>query len=218
MEAALGFDIRCSEQRMLAAGKFVTKFWNIARFISSFPQTKQNDKIKLMPADKWILAELAKLTHECMKGYNDFNFFIPATKIREFAWNTFAAHYLEMAKTRAYGQNKNFSRDEQLAAWFTLHHCLRVLTLLLAPIAPFLTEVIWQKLYGEESIHKQEFPQAEFKSSAMASLTQKLTDFNSQVWDEKKKKNLSLKDEIKMKVPAELKMFEKDLVVMHNLV
>ncbi|HLC39495.1 MAG TPA: hypothetical protein VJJ76_01285, partial [archaeon] len=67
-------------------------------------------------------------------------------------------------------------------------------------------------------IHKQEFPQAEFKSSAMASLTQKLTDFNSQVWDEKKKKNLSLKDEIKMKVPAELKMFEKDLVVMHNLV
>jgi len=216
-EASLGFDIRCSEQRMLAAGKFVTKFWNIARFISSFPQPKQNDKIKLTPSDKWILAELAKLTDECMKGYNDFNFFIPATKIREFAWNTFAAHYLEMAKTRAYGQNKNFSRDEQLAAWFTLHHCLRVLNLLLAPIAPFLTEVIWQKLYGEESIHKQEFPQAEFKSSAMASLTQKLVDFNSQVWDEKKKKNLSLKDPLKLKISAELKQFEKDLVAMHNL-
>jgi len=217
-ETSLGYDFRTSEPRIQSAGKFLTKFWNIARFISAFPQPKLklNEKIKLTHADKWILAELAKLSEECMKGYNDFNFFIPATKIREFAWNTFAAHYIEMAKTRAYGQ-KNFTKEEQLAAWFTLHYCLRAMTLLLAPIIPFATEFLWLKLYGMDSIHKEVFPKIEYKSPIFVKQTEKLLDFNSRVWDEKKKKNLSLKDPIEAKIPEELKMFEKDLLAMHNI-
>jgi len=214
-ESSLGFDFRSSEQRIQSAGKFITKLWNIARFISSFPQPKTAPK--LTATDKWILAELSQLIAECMKGYKDFNFFIPATKIREFAWNIFAAHYIEMAKTRGYGQNKSFTKDDQLAAWFTLHCCLRTMILLLAPIIPFATEFIWQKLYGTESVHKQEFPKVEYKNPKLLKITPKLLDFNSRVWDEKKKKNLSLKDAIKMKIPNDLKQFEKDLVAMHNL-
>lgn len=223
-EASLGFDIRTSEQRIQAAGKFLTKYWNIMRYVSSFPQAKPpspKEKIKLTSSDKWILAELAKLTEECLKGYEDFNFFIPATKIREFAWNVFAAHYIEMAKTRAYGQ-KGFTKEEQAAAWFTLHHCLRVMNILLAPIIPFVTEFVWEKLYQAdvESVHQQEFPKAEYKkykSKAMTDISEKLLAFNSQVWDEKKKKGLSLKDSIDVKIPKELKAFEKDLIAMHNL-
>jgi len=215
-ESSLGFDFRASEQRIQSAGKFLTKFWNIARFISQFPQTTAKEKIKLTATDKWILAELSKLTEECLKGYKDFNFFIPATKIREFAWNVFAAHYIEMVKTRAYGE-KGFTKEEQDAAWFTLHYCLRIMSLLLAPIIPFVTEFVWTKMYGTESVHKQEFPKIEYKNNTMLAVSQKLLDFNSKVWDEKKKKNMSLKDEIKMKIPEELKMFEKDLVAMHNI-
>ena len=36
------------------------------------------------------------------KGYEEYNFFIPAIAIREFTWNGFAAHYIEMVKARAY--------------------------------------------------------------------------------------------------------------------
>ena len=45
-----------------------------------------------------------------------------------------------------------------------------------------------------------------------------IVDFNSKVWNEKKAKGLSLKEEIKMEIPAELKAFEKDLIAMHKLV
>ena len=57
-EATLGSDFRCSEMRIAAAHKFMTKLWNLSRFISSFPQVKT---AKLQPSDKWILSELSLL-------------------------------------------------------------------------------------------------------------------------------------------------------------
>ena len=54
-EANLGYDFRLSEDRVAGAGKFLTKLWNTARFIASFPEPKS---AKLMPADGWILSEL----------------------------------------------------------------------------------------------------------------------------------------------------------------
>ena len=35
-EGNLGYDFRCSEQRIASAQKFLSKLWNVARFISSF--------------------------------------------------------------------------------------------------------------------------------------------------------------------------------------
>ncbi|MEM3041403.1 MAG: class I tRNA ligase family protein, partial [Nitrososphaerota archaeon] len=71
-EASLGYDFRISEQRIASAGRFLTKLWNIARFVSQFPYPR---RAKLSPTDRWILAELNKLVNECIDGYNSFNFF-----------------------------------------------------------------------------------------------------------------------------------------------
>ena len=65
-EASQGSDFRCSEARIAGAHKFLTKLWNISRFISSFPQVKN---AKLLPSDKWILSELSALVDLCVDGY-----------------------------------------------------------------------------------------------------------------------------------------------------
>ncbi|MCW3980538.1 MAG: valine--tRNA ligase, partial [Candidatus Bathyarchaeota archaeon] len=210
-ESSLGSDFRCSEQRIIAASKFLTKLWNITRFISIFPEPK---KAKLTKTDRWILAELNTLTEDCMKGYGDFNFFIPANKIREFTWNIFAPHYIEMAKARAYGQG--FSKEDQKATWFTLHTCLKTILLLLAPITPFITDFTWRKLYSKKSIHSEKFPEGEWKTD-LKKLTAKLMEFNSEIWDTKKKQGLSLKERIEIEIPKELKIFKKDLIAMHKI-
>ncbi len=87
----------------------MTKLWNLSRFISSFPQVKT---AKLQPSDKWILSELTLLIQKSMKGYRDYNFFVPSTAIRDFVWETFASHYLEMVKPRAYGEGFTKSSAE----------------------------------------------------------------------------------------------------------
>ncbi len=210
-ESSLGSDFRVSEQKIQSASKFITKLWNVSRFISMFPIPK---KAKLTETDKWILAELNLLVKKCLKGYEDFNFFVPANELRDFLWKVFADHYIEMVKTRAYGGG--FTKSEKQAAWSTLHTCLETILQLLAPISPFSTDYIATKLYHNYSIHAEEFPKAKW-NTASSKLTKKIVGFNSKVWNEKKKKGLSLKDEIKIKIPKELKKFEKDLRAMHNI-
>ena len=87
---------------------------------------------------------------------------------------------------------------------------------LLAPITPFITEHLWQTLYSQDSIHKENLPDIE-NLDDMSEMTQLLSEFNSKIWNEKKEKELSLKDSIKIDVPETLSQFKKDLIAMHNL-
>jgi valyl-tRNA synthetase len=210
-ESGLGSDFRYSEDRIEGSSKFLTKLWNISRFISMFPQPA---KAELTHTDKWILSELNELVKNCKKGYDDFDFFIPANAIREFTWNLFASHYIEMVKTRAYGEG--FNKKEQEAAWHTLHSVLKSLLKLFAPIAPYITDYVWRELYRKESIHLEPLPESEWKFG-LEKLTEKIVDFDNKIWKMKKDKGLSLKTEIEIEIPEELKLFGKDLIKMHNI-
>jgi len=206
-----GYDFRCNEQKIDSTKKFLSKLWNVSRFLSSFPVIETGSP---SASDKWILVELDKLVIECKKGYEEYNFFIPAIAIREFTWNVFAAHYIEMVKARAYGIE--FSDEERDGAIFTLHKTLSTILKLLAPITPFITEHLWKELYSENSIHKQRQVEPENIEND-DNITKEIAEFNSKVWNEKKSQSLSLKDSIKIEVPEILKPFEKDLKSMHNL-
>jgi len=210
-EINLGYDFRCSEQKIESTKKFLSKLWNVSRFLSGFPVLKSG---KLGATDKWILSELDKIIIECKKGYSEFNFFIPATAIREFTWNLFAAHYIEMVKGRAYGTG--FSDDERDGAIYTLHKVFSTILHLLAPITPFITDYLWQSLYSDKTIHKERFVEPE-NNEGLTKFTKEIVEFNSNVWNKKKETGLSLKDSIDFQVPANLEPFSKDLRVMHNL-
>ncbi|MCH7648498.1 MAG: valine--tRNA ligase, partial [Thaumarchaeota archaeon] len=207
-----GYDFRCNEQKIESNKKFLSKLWNVSRFLSSFPVIESGT---LTVSDKWVLSELDNLVKECKKGYDEYNFFIPAIAIREFTWNLFAAHYIEMVKARAYGIG--FSDEERDGAIFTLHKTLSTILKLLAPITPFITEHLWKILYSKESIHKQKQVEPE-NIEIQSNITKEITEFNSKVWNEKKSQNLSLKDSIKIEIPTILEPFKKDLKSMHNLV
>ncbi|HEX7140944.1 MAG TPA: valine--tRNA ligase [Nitrososphaeraceae archaeon] len=227
-ETNLGQDFRCSEQSISNSQKFLSKLWNLGRFLSSFevPKEFSTEPLKnnnnLLHTDKWILSELDKLINTCIKGYDNYNFFIPATSIRDFTWNVFASHYVEMIKGRAYdNQNKNF----QVSSLYTLHRCFSIILLLVAPICPFITEKLWKTLYSSESIHIQRFPKTNDFFKDFEKYTEKIIEFNSLVWNKKKNsinpntgKPLSLKDATSINVPSELNEFEQDLKTMHNLI
>lgn len=221
-EGSLGHDFRCSEQRIAGSKNFLSKLWNIGRFISSFDILAETPP-QLFATDEWIISQLSILIEDCKKGYNDFNFFVPSNAIREFTRNLFAAHYIEMVKARAYNQEDSIGHK---SAIFTLHRCLSTILLLLAPICPFITEELWTKIYSAKSIHIQhlpDFPQGDYHE--LSKYTGLITDFNSKVWNKKKEtilektgKPLSLKDPIDISIPTELNLFKKDLELMHNLI
>jgi len=210
-EASLGSDFRCSEAKIASVQKYMTKLWNLLRFISSFPIVENAEPAQ---TDRWILAELSNLIDESLKGYREFDFFIPANRLRVFVWNIFASHYVEMVKPRAYRAE---DPSGQRAAWSTLHTCVKSILLLHAPITPFITDYFWRKLYGEKSIHMQRFPEAVWDRS-LASKTSEIIEFNSRVWNLKKSLGKSLKDPIKVEIPSSLSIFSQDLISMHNII
>jgi valyl-tRNA synthetase len=238
-EANLGYDFRCSEQRIAGAQKFLSKLWNIGRFLSSFEVIGERQAPPyLEPSDRWILAELARVVKECRRGYIEYNFFVPANAIRDFTWHLFAAHYIEMVKGRAYitntndGNNKNDEEERgKKSALYTLHRCFSTILSLIAPVIPFIVEELWTKMYSSETpIHRQAMFKKEEEleeieeDAEMTKYTKAIIDFNSMVWNKKKEtisketgKPLSLKDPIDIPVPPELEQFGVDLKAMHNL-
>jgi len=217
-ESRLGSNYRFSEERVKSAALFITKLWNIARFISSFPII--NDKFELAALDKMILAQLNDLIVECNRGYDELDMYVPANAVRTFAWNFFADHYVEAVKSRAYNQYGEFDQKLQRGAWYTLHTCLIAILKLLAPICPFITEALWRELYSHESIHLQPFPEKKKElESNLRALSTQFVNFNTTIWKYKKEKNIALSQQIDAAVygPKELKVFEADLKAMHKI-
>ncbi|MHA1410129.1 MAG: valine--tRNA ligase [Candidatus Odinarchaeia archaeon] len=220
LEAGVGSDIRYSEDRLSGAFKFLTKLWNIARFVSMFPV--QEERVKLEPADNWILNRLKELIEKTRQGYSKLDFQQPATSIRTFTWELFASHYLELVKPRCYNRDNYFTEEKQKAGWYTIHTCLKTIIKLLAPICPFITEKIYQELYAKgESIHKTELPYNQLdwitteKNEAEKNI---ILQFNKAVWSFKKKLNIPLNAEVKkVYAPVEVKPYIKDLEKMHNI-
>jgi valyl-tRNA synthetase len=219
-EANLGQDFRCSEQKVAEAQKFLTKLWNVGRFISSF-EVIISPPQRTLATDEWILGELGKVISGCLRGYQDLNFFVPAYLIKEFTWNVFASHYLELIKARAY--NSNYY-DGYRSALYALHKCFSTILILLSPICPFITEKLWQELYSTKSIHLQSLPSDDNPYQEMCRYSNQIVEFNSMVWNKKKQtistetgKLLSLRDSIYIEIPPELQIFKGDLINMHNL-
>ncbi|HYY48063.1 MAG TPA: valine--tRNA ligase [Thermoplasmata archaeon] len=202
-----GDDFRISEAKVGGAAKFITKLWNVARFISSFEEPPAG---KLLPADEWILAELNRLIEASRGSYEDLNLFLPANRCREFLWNLFAPHYMEMVKARAY--------EGDTGARWTLHAGLRDLLRLLAPIAPFSTDKIWRSMYGG-SVHAETFPlPRDGIPGSRADFTEKIVAFNGDIWKRKRDEGLPLNAELRgVVIQHDLKPFEADLRRMHRL-
>ncbi|WP_440058924.1 valine--tRNA ligase [Thermogladius sp. 4427co] len=212
----LGYDYRFSENMIKTGLLFVTKLWNIARFISSFPEPGE---YVLRGIDEATIAYLHHVIKKVDEAYSNLDVYEPIHEIYQFTWNYFASHYIELVKSRAYNANGKYDRREQAGAWFTLHYVLRNILRMLAPIMPFVTDALYRRLYGR-SVHLEEFPAASEEYLARDyQLALKTVEVDSAIWGFKKKKGMKLSDPVKSKVylPAEVGSVLEELRDLHKL-
>ncbi len=216
LQASHGSDIRFSWEKLDGNSKFLSKLFNVARFISSFPILDESEEIYTSNSDQWILKSLDSLIIRCKKGYDALDFSLPAESIYSWVWNIFAPHYLELVKSRAYGTD--FSEKDQKSAFMTMHIVLKTILKLLAPICPYITDYLHRELYSQDtSIHIEKFPIASGEES-VAGITKALISLNSFIWKTKKDLNFSLKAAIlKLWIPKILEPIAMDLKAMHTV-
>jgi len=143
---------------------FVTKLWNIGRFLLSNVGDGAVLSLQLLPesrftrADKWILGRLSKAIEDVGVAlgparYRENDAWREVERsqglrlseyveiARRFIWNEFADWYVEGAKARlsAGGQDADVARA-------VLIHVFDQSLRLLHPVVPFVTEALWQRL------------------------------------------------------------------------
>jgi valyl-tRNA synthetase len=122
---------------------FCNKLWNASRFALTNLQGLDPDKFgkaEMTIVDRWILSRLAKTAGQVTTGLDEFKFSEPLSQLYRFLWNDFCDWYLEWCKPRMQDEQHRPIAQNVLA--FVLDQTLR----LLHPVAPFVTEGIFQKL------------------------------------------------------------------------
>ena len=155
-----GYDVPFRWNELEYGKKFLTKLWNVTRFIlGNTTETLSPKKPGKPPLiDRWLLASLQKLTQEVSEAFETFQFNTALEAIRNFTWHVLADDYLEAVKHRL--QPERDPADLK-AAQYCLQEALLTICKLLAPICPHVSEAIYHQLSAKttKSIHKESWPE-----------------------------------------------------------
>lgn len=103
--------------------------------------------------DKWILTRLAQLTDDVTKNFDIYKLLEPVRSIREFI-DELSTWYLRRSRERIKEGDKDAKR--------TLYFALKEISKLLAPLAPFYADNLYQNLRNDKdpiSVHLDNWPE-----------------------------------------------------------
>jgi valyl-tRNA synthetase len=207
-------DVPCSKEKIKAELKTLNKLLNVSKFILQFEKPKTKPK-KITDMDQLFIDYIEDLTARADKAFDIYEFQDIMKELRTFMWENFASHYLEIVKNRAYNQDGNYTTEESESARYSLYFLLERFLTLIYPVVPQISSLIGKDL--GLNLLDAEFPKPKIGKSDL-NLIKQIMDFNSEVWKQKKEKQLALNKEISgIEVPKELKNFEKELKVCHKL-
>ncbi len=143
--AAMGRDIKMSEDRVEGYRHFINKIWNAARF--SLMNLDENtggfnpDNVHGL-AHKWILHRLEEVKADTARSIEEYKFNDAAQGLYQFVWHSFCDWYLELIKPELYGDDPGAKQSARI----NLLHILSEVLVLLHPVVPFVTQEIWSVL------------------------------------------------------------------------
>ncbi len=160
--AAMGRDIKLSEERIEGYRHFVNKIWNAARFaLLNMPEGGAvPPAVDLASVSgthhQWILHRLEEMKESTKKSLEEYRFNDTAQNLYTFIWNEICDWYLELIKP-----DMQEGGERKAAAQSVLRTVLCETMILLHPVMPFVTAEIWQALPGNAGtdIAEQAFPE-----------------------------------------------------------
>jgi valyl-tRNA synthetase len=145
--AAMGRDVKLSEERIEGYRHFVNKLWNASRFaLMNLPEEVPAVDLSECRglAHEWILARLEEVKAEVRAAIAGYRFNDAASALYQFTWRELCDWYLEMAKADLSGEDATAKARAQKV----LSAALSELLVLLHPFMPFVTREIWSHLPG----------------------------------------------------------------------
>ena len=139
--------------------KSLLTYWNTISFFTLYAKAA-NFRVGTLPKDpslldRWIISELNKVIAGVDEALENFD--------SQMAGNLLGAFIDDLSNWYVRRSRRKFW-DGDSDALNTLYYCLKNLTLMLAPMVPFISEHVWQELVKvaentkDESVHLADFP------------------------------------------------------------
>ena len=136
--------------------KTLSTYWSTVSFQALYAKASGWDPAQLVPAehvmDRWALSRAHRMAAQVDAQLEEFDSQAAGRALATFI-DDLSNWYVRRSRRRFW--------DGDPGALSTLHECLRLLTLAMAPLTPFITERVWQDLFGSvgpQSVHLADWP------------------------------------------------------------
>jgi len=140
-------DFSYSYERAALGRSFVTKLWNMARFVLSYPKQISDGPEQPSVSDRWILSSLNETTREYDRLLEECEFSEAMRLVYDFAWHELADWYVEISKVAPSKETPRILREVFDCTLRLLH-----------PVMPFATEEMYRILGGAGMLVRTAFP------------------------------------------------------------
>jgi isoleucyl-tRNA synthetase len=159
--------LKFQEEGIQQKARFVVQLMNCYQLLESeiklFLLNNKMDKFTLCEStqiyDQWILGKLKEVIEKSMKYYSEFKLYLVVPILVEFE-ELFSKWYINLSKENMKGFH---GKDIQKQSLSTLWKLLKIYSILISPIAPFISENIYKEMHKymdinilcKESIHME---------------------------------------------------------------
>ena len=150
--------------------RMLNVLWNVHVFATTYMTLDEFDPKKIdlervrenfMPEDSWMISRINSVTRDVTKAFQEFDLHHATRTIASFVREDLSRWYVRLVRDRVW-----IERDDprKLAAYVVLYQALHTLIRLLAPIMPYVVEVMYRDLVKAvdagalESVHMLPWP------------------------------------------------------------
>ena len=174
--------------------------------------------------DQWIISKINSLIAATKADYADYEATLATRRIQAFVDNDLSNWYVRRNRKRFWSEQYNQS---ELAAYQTLYECLIVIAKLMAPVAPFFADWLYQNLNKvsqretQPSVHLTDFPQVD--ENAINRQLEKKMDYaqriSSLVLSLRKKEKINVRQPLhKILLPVLDKSFQEEVEAVKEVI
>ena len=141
-------DLRFSISEMNDVKSVFNTLWNSYSFAVNYmvlDDFSPNEEYfnHLRDEDKWIISKINSLTKEAIEVLEIPHLHEYTWKVRDFILNDLSRWYIKLIRNRTWMEKED---PDKLSAYQTLYYVLMKLVVILAPVAPHISEKIYQNL------------------------------------------------------------------------
>lgn len=149
------------------ARKVLNTYWNVVNFASTYmiidgfdPEKHPLSEVSknLRDEDRWMISRTEKMKKAATEYLETRELHKLARMLEDYIMEDLSRWYVCLVRDRSWSEDSDMEADK-IASYFTLYYAIMNTALVLAPIAPHISEEVYQHMGGKKlSVHMEDWP------------------------------------------------------------